>query len=319
MGRRLITVAFSLLVIVGISVSLAQVPVTEPAAKALDPEIVAVRLILGIGDATPQDWSGRASVDKGEILDVEGLRFRDGDMVTGRDSWKTRSRLIRKAAAKKAAAKTKKQAEAKAKRQAAVKAKQQAAAKVTQEAAATTKQQDATKPATGPGTTGPSVTPNGVVVALKNVAGATLTVETEQGKFSVAVDRLADGTTVSLLDDRVGVQRVLPHAPLFEGPKQQDFPAAAAGSQGAGAWIAAVWHEPRGPELMPAVNEQPKSFAEYLPTGGGDQVNFSATGERQDGRTAPRPVHRARARHLAPRPRHRRRWQRRRCLDRKAR
>jgi hypothetical protein len=265
MGYRLITVVFSLLVIVGISVSWAQVPATEPAAKALDPEIIAVRLILGIGDATPRNWSGRVALDKGEIVDVEGLRFRDGDMVTGRDSWKTSSRLIRKAAAKKAAAKAK-QAAAKAKRQAATEAQGQAAAQE--------KRQDAPKAATGPSTTGPTVTPNGVVIALKNVAGAALTVETEQGKFTVSVDRLADGRAVSLLDDRVNVQRVFPHAPLFEGAKQQDFPAAASDSQGAGAWITAVWHEPRGPELMPAVNEQPKDFAECVPTGGGDQVRL---------------------------------------------
>ena len=260
MGRRLIAVALSLLIIVGVSVSLAQVSATAPAAKALDPEIVAVRLILGIGDTTPQDWSGRATVDKGEIVDTEGLRFRDADIVTGRDSWKTRSRLIRKVAAKKAAAKAKKQAAAKAKRQATAKAK--------------ATDQPVTKAATGPGTVGPSVTPNGVVIALKNAAGATLTVETEQGKFTVAVDRLADGTPMSLLNDRVSVQRGFPHAPLFEGAKQQDFPAAASDMQGVGAWIAAVWHDPRGPELMPAVNEQPKNFAEFLPTGGGDQVRL---------------------------------------------
>ena len=60
----------------------------------------------------------------------------------------------------------------------------------------------------------------------------------------------------------------------LKGPKQQDFPAAAADSQGAGAWIAAVWHEPRGPELLPAVNEQPKNFADSCPPAGGDQVRL---------------------------------------------
>ena len=259
MGHRLIALVLSLMVIVGVSVSLAQVTAAKPAVRALDPDSVAVRLILGMGDATPQDWSGRIAVDKGEILAIEGLRFREGDMVTGRDSWKASSRSIRKAAAAKKAA-------AKAKRQAAAKAKRQAAAKAIG--------QPAPKAAAGPSTTGPAVTPNGVVIALKNVAGATLTVDTKQGKFTIAVDRLADGSSQSLLNDRVSVQRVFPHAPLFEGASQQDFPAAAADSQGGGAWVAAVWHESRGPELMPAVDQQPKNFAEFLPTGGGDQVRL---------------------------------------------
>ena len=293
MGYRLIAVVLSLLVIVGVSVSLAQIPAAEPAAKALDPDIVAVRLILGIGDATPQDWSGRVALDKGEILDIEGVRFRDGDMVTGRDSWKTSSRLIRKAAAKKAAAKAKAAGQGQASRPA-------------------TKRRSA-----GPGTTGPTVTPNGVVLALKNVAGATLTVDTQQGKFTVAVDRLADGAAVSLLDDRVSAQRVFPHAPLFEGPKQQDFPAAAADSQGAGAWVAAVWHEPRGPELLPAVDRAAQELRRVPAHRRRRSGPASPLPERQGGRTARR--HRARPRRLAPRRRHGRRWQRRRRLDREAR
>ncbi len=69
-------------------------------------------------------------------------------------------------------------------------------------------------------------------------------------------------------------QRVSPHAPLFEGPHQQDFPAAAADRQGSGAWVAAVWHEPRGPELLPAWTERPRTFADYAPMGGGDQIRL---------------------------------------------
>ncbi len=267
MSHRLIALLLSLVVIVGFSVSLAQIPATDSSAKALDPDVVAVRLVLGIGDATPRDWSGRATVDKGEVLDVEGLRFRDGDKVTGRDSWKSSSRFIRKAAAAKKAA-------AKAKQKAALLARQYAAAKAKQQSPAFGKQEPPAKTFGGPGNTGPTVTPNGVILSLKNVAGATLTFDTEQGRFSVVVDRLADGTPLSFLNDRVSVQRVFPHAPLYEGPNQQDFPAATPDSQGAGAWIAAVWHEPRGPELLPAVRERPKDFAEFTPTGGGDQVRL---------------------------------------------
>jgi len=249
MSNRLIAVTLSLLGLLGVSVSLAERPAADSAARPLDPETVAVRLILGIGDLAPQDWSGRLALDKGEILDIEGLRFRDGDLVIGRDSWKASSRLVRKMATpKKAAAKAKARAKA--------------------------RQQAAPKAVGGPGTYGPDVSPNGVVLSLKNVGGATLTVETAQGKFTVDLDRLADGSPVSLLNGRVRAQRVFPHAPLLEGPNQQDFPTAASDPRGEGVWVAAVWHEPRGPELLPALNERPRSFAHYVPTGGGDQVRL---------------------------------------------
>ena len=249
MSNRLIAVVLSLLALVGVSVSLAQKPPEAPTAGPLDPDTLAVRLMLGIGDGSPRDWSGRVALDKGEIVAIEGLRFRDGDLVTGRDSWKASSRLIRKTALpKKATAKAKAKAKA--------------------------KQQAAQKAVGGPSTYGPDVSPNGVVLSLKNVAGATLTVESAQGKFMVPLDRLADGSVASFLNDRVSAQRVPPHAPLFEGPNQQDFPAAAPDLQGAGAWVAAVWHEPRGPELLPALDERPKNFAPCRPTGGGDQVRL---------------------------------------------
>jgi hypothetical protein len=260
MSKRLVAVVLSILSLVAVSLSVAQPSPEQPAARPLDPDTVALSLMLGIGDPSPRDWSGRAALDKGEIVAIEGLRFRDGDLVTGRDSWKTSSRLIRKAAAgKKAAAK-----KAAARKAAAKKAAARAAAK----------DQAAPKAAGGPGTTGQAVAPNGVVLTLKNVAGATLTVETTQGKFAITLDRLADGSVLSLMEDRVRAQRSFPHAALFEGANQQDFPAAAPDRKGAGAWVAAVWHEARGPELLPAVNERPNHFAESMPTGGGDQVRL---------------------------------------------
>jgi hypothetical protein len=76
------------------------------------------------------------------------------------------------------------------------------------------------------------------------------------------------------LNDRVRAQRVFPHAPLVEGPRQEDFPSAAADAAGAGAWVVYVVHEARGPEFLPALTERPLRFAEYVPTGGGDQVKL---------------------------------------------
>ena len=117
--------------------------------------MIAVRLVLGIGDPTPQDWTGRVELDEGEVVGIEGLRFRDGDTITGRDAWKTSSRLIRKAT-KKAAAKAKRQA---------AKAKKNAAAEIAQRAGAVPR-------ATGPSTTGATVTPNGVVLVPQKCGGS---------------------------------------------------------------------------------------------------------------------------------------------------
>jgi hypothetical protein len=256
--RRSLVLASSLLGVLAVSASLAQqgpalvsARPTWVQAKPLDLGTVAVRLILGLGDLTPADWSGRVRVDKGEIVDVEGLRFRQGDEVTARDAWRAHSVTIRKtpqkAAGKKAAQKVK------------------AAQKAKAAAAAVAKG--------GPGNTGPTVAPNGVVVTLKDAATATLTVETSQGNFAVPLDRLSDGSVVRLLDGRAVAQLTFPHAPLREGPRQEDFPSAAADGA-AGAWVAYVVHDPRGPEVLEALSERPRDFAEFAPKGGGDQVQL---------------------------------------------
>ena len=57
--RRLFVALASLVVVLGVSVSLAQRASEETVPRPLDPSVVAVRLLLGIGDGTPQDWSGK--------------------------------------------------------------------------------------------------------------------------------------------------------------------------------------------------------------------------------------------------------------------
>ena len=44
--------------------------------RPLDPETIAVRLLLGVGDPRPRAWNGRVKVDRGEVVGVEGWRFR---------------------------------------------------------------------------------------------------------------------------------------------------------------------------------------------------------------------------------------------------
>lgn len=207
------------------------------AGPALDPSVTSVRILLGVGDEAPRRWNGRVTVDRGEVVGVEGWRFRKGDMTTVRDSWEASSHTIRTAAAKKAAG---------------------AAAQ---------------KKATGPTSTGAIVTPNGVVVSLRAPDDATLDVETERGNFSVRLADLARGEVRPYLDGRASAQRVATAVPLVAGPEQEDFPAAVGDGNG-GAWVAYVVHTPLGGEHTAALDARPKDFAEFAPTGGGDQVKL---------------------------------------------
>ncbi|MBX6313726.1 MAG: hypothetical protein IRY99_12520 [Isosphaeraceae bacterium] len=205
--------------------------------RPLDPSVVAIRLMLGVGDRQTRPWNGRVQLDRGEVLGVEGWRFRQGDQVTGRDSWEARSHLVRKTAGKKGAVPTPK-------------------AKVT-----------------GPSTVGPQVTPNGVIVSLKAPEDATLTVTTDHGNFEVKLADLADGSPHRYLDGQVAAQRIPTGVPLIESNDQEDFPAAASDGRG-GAWVVYVRHQPRGPEVSESFREPPKSFANFVPEGGGDQIRL---------------------------------------------
>ena len=115
--------------------------------------------------------------------------------------------------------------------------------------------------------------PNGVFVALDAPDDSRLAVETRQGNFTVALADLSDGSIKRYLAGQVEAQ-VVPTAVTFhDGPDQEDFPAAAADGRG-NVWVACVVHQPRGPAKLDAIQERPKSFADFVPTGGGDQVRL---------------------------------------------
>ena len=204
-----------------------------PGRRTLDPSLVAVRLMLGVGDQAVTPWGGSVKVDRGEVVAVEGARFRRADRVKGGDSWEAGSLKVRNVANKKAAA----------------------------------------KKATGPGTAGAAIAPNGVLVTLRSPGDATLNVETEQGNFAVPLADLLDGTIRRYLDGRVAAQRVPPVVALAEGPEQEDFPAASAEVDGT-TWVAYVVHSSRGPSIWEALPANPKDFAKYVPEGGGDQIKL---------------------------------------------
>ncbi|HWE40094.1 MAG TPA: hypothetical protein VG406_26315, partial [Isosphaeraceae bacterium] len=240
--RRAAATAMTLIGMIGLSAVWARI---EPApgsaeARPLDAGVISVRLLLGFGDPRVERWDGKVSLDRGEVVAVDGYRFRAGDQVDGRAAWKARSDLVRKNAPAKAAQKKKAVPKAVVK---------------------------------GPSTDGRQVAPNGVVIDLKAPGDATLAVETEQGAFKVPLADLADGAPHRYLNRRVEAQRVAPRTPLAEGPDAEDFPAAAA-DPGAGAWTVYVVHKPLGPEVLESFTERPKGFADFAPRGGGDQIRL---------------------------------------------
>jgi hypothetical protein len=236
--RRPLAAGLTFLGFLGSSVVLAQRDGTARSARALDPSVTAVRLLLGVGDGASQPWGGRVKLDRGEVLGVDGWRFREGDQVNGRDAWKARSLPIRKAAGK---------------------------AVLPAPASKTL--------ASGPSTFGAAFTPTGVVVSMKAPDDATLTVETDRGNFEVKLDDLRRGSPREFLDGKAVAQRVPPSVPLVEGPDQEDYPAAVGDGQG-GAWLVYVTHKPNGPVISAALEVAPKDFSAYAPKGGGDQIKL---------------------------------------------
>ena len=205
-----------------------------PAArKSLDPSLISIRLVLGVGDNTTRSWNGDVKADQGEVVGLEGWRFRKGDELTGPHSWRAQSRLIRRGQV--------------------------------------VRQPPALERDTGPSTFGATVTPNGVIVSLKAPLEAVLSVGTDQGKFDVRLAELADGSVHRFLSGRVEAQRVPPSIPLVDSPTEEDFPAAVADGQD-NVWVAYVAHKHRGPEVSEALTAEPKGFRQFVPEGGGDQV-----------------------------------------------
>jgi hypothetical protein len=247
--RSWLATGLSMLVLLGLTSVRGQKADTGPRARELNPDVVAVRLVLGVGDTEPDTWGGSVEVDKGEVVGVEGWRFRPGDRVTGPGSWQARSRLrpqAKKAQAKKAQAKKAQQAK--------------------KAAGADHKEAPVAQPI-GP------VAPNIVVVTVKAPGEAVLAVRTDHGKFDVPLADLAAGGPRRYLDGRVEVQRVPPSAGLVDSPDQDDYPAAAADPRGA-VWVAYVAHAARGPATLAPSTERPKSFENFVPGGGGDQVRL---------------------------------------------
>ena len=98
---RGLVLGLTLLGVVGFSIVQGQKgDPARPVKGALDPKVVMVRLLLGTGGGTAEDWGGKVSVDKGEVVGVEGWRFRQDDRIDGPSAWEASTRVAKKAVAK---------------------------------------------------------------------------------------------------------------------------------------------------------------------------------------------------------------------------
>src|SRR5215213_9254196 len=77
-AHRPLALGLGLLGVLGLSAVWGQTGAAARPERPLDAGTVAVRLRLGIADRQGQAWGGRVSLDVGEVIAVEGWRFRQG-------------------------------------------------------------------------------------------------------------------------------------------------------------------------------------------------------------------------------------------------
>src|SRR5262245_56792084 len=184
--HRIVAMVLCSGVVIGLTVGRGQDP--SPPRKVLEPKAVAVRVLLGVADPQERTWGGKAAVEHGEIVGIEGWRFRQGDRTTGPSSWESSSHLT--TAGKKAAAKNKGAAKNKKG------AGKSATGKVNKKAARTAVQvaQGEVKKPAGSNQGGQAIAASGVFLTLKAPDDAKLTITTARGEFTVALADLRGGT-----------------------------------------------------------------------------------------------------------------------------
>src|SRR6516164_1003924 len=79
--RRLLLAGFALGVMLVSALARQERPVS----------LATFRVVLGLGDKQPADWSGQVMVEGGEATALSGWRFAPGDAVKGTVAWKCRT------------------------------------------------------------------------------------------------------------------------------------------------------------------------------------------------------------------------------------
>lgn len=116
--------------------------------------------------------------------------------------------------------------------------------------------------------------PNGLIVNLSVPDNNTeLRLTTAQGDFAFRVNELPYGQAISRLQGRVSIDRIPPSTQITKTRDEEDYPAAAAASNG-DVWIAYVQfrHNPEHNELRAAPQTPIKDFAKLKTPTGGDQI-----------------------------------------------
>src|SRR5690348_10704061 len=79
--RRLAAAVIAVLAMVAIAVS----------QRRPDPPRHIFRVTLGLADTESTDWSGRVTVEGGDVTGLEGWRFEGKDAIDGKSGWKCRT------------------------------------------------------------------------------------------------------------------------------------------------------------------------------------------------------------------------------------
>ncbi|HEX8203416.1 MAG TPA: hypothetical protein VF590_23270 [Isosphaeraceae bacterium] len=218
---------------------------------ALPPGLIGLRVTLGLGDREPTEWDGTVAVSEGRVLDVELEHAGPNARVTG-PRFSARS--------KSAGAETKKKNAEKRKKKQQQKQKQQTKKK---------QQQAGVAPA--------------LLVNLDAPPTATVTVESAQGRFEVALRDLEGGRR-TVLDGRVAVERQDAAVRLTGRGTEDDYPTLARAPDGS-AWLAYVEYQPERPHLagQPTAEEFDRVL---IPTTHGDRIRLA----HFDGRSWQPPV-----------------------------
>ena len=87
-GILLASVVIVAAIIAGVSLYSQQRTAKEQAM----PGGVAFRILLGVTDREPAQWDGSLSVRPGNVVRIDGWRFKDGDSTDSKSSWKASTR-----------------------------------------------------------------------------------------------------------------------------------------------------------------------------------------------------------------------------------
>jgi len=123
-----------------------------------------------------------------------------------------------------------------------------------------------------------------LVATLDAPEDARATIATPRGELSFRIGDLAVGTPASFLDGQVAVVRWPFSCRLAASPDEEDWPAAARGSDGS-VWAVYMAYR-HGPPLDVAAIHEKRDFSTLVPNGNGDQVRLL----RFDGKTWGEPI-----------------------------